>query len=90
MRLLKPAFFTPEVELVLRAMGVALLIGLIVVPISWAYEQRRQARAWQNVACAYRMREVTRRAPLVATVEYQPDPCLTLERLGLDLDVRRY
>jgi hypothetical protein len=90
MRLLKPAFFTPEVELVLRAAGVTLLIGLIVLPISWAYEQRRQARAWQSVACAYRMREVTRRVPLVTMADARQDPCVTLQRLGLDLDVRRY
>jgi hypothetical protein len=50
-----------------------------------AYEQRQKARAWQSVACAYQMREVTRRTPLVGTVSYQQDPCLTLNRLGLEL-----
>jgi len=78
-------FFKPEVELVLKALGVLTLIGLIVLPMAWAYEQRKQARAWQTVACAYRMREVTRHVPLVATVEYRRDPCQALERLGLDL-----
>jgi hypothetical protein len=82
-------FFKPEVERVLMALGIAALIALVVLPMAWAYEQRRQARAWQSVACAYRMREVTRRTPLVATVEYRRDPCLTLNRLGLELDLRR-
>jgi hypothetical protein len=82
-------FFKPEVELVLKTLGIMALVGLVVLPMAWAYEQRQQARAWQSVACAYRMREVTRRTPLVATVDYQRDPCLTLNRLGLELDFRR-
>jgi hypothetical protein len=82
-------FFKPEVERVLKALGVISLVGLIVLPMAWAYEQRKQARAWQSVACAYRMREVTRRTPLVSTVEYRRDPCLTLNRLGLELDFQR-
>ena len=82
-------FFKPEVELVLRALGVLTLIGLIVLPLAWGYQQRKQALAWQSVACAYRIREVTRRTPMVASVDYQRDPCLTLNRLGLELDVRR-
>lgn len=82
-------FFRPEVEAVLKMLGAGILIGLIVLPMAWAYEQRQQARAWQSVACAYRMREITHRAPLVATIDYVRDPCRTLDRLGLDLDVRR-
>jgi hypothetical protein len=82
-------FFRPEVEAVLKMLGVGTLVGLIVLPMAWAYEQRQQARAWQSVACAYRMREITHRAPMVATVDYARDPCRTLQRLGLDLDVQR-
>ena len=82
-------FFKPEVELVLKTLGIATLVALIVMPIAWGYEQRKQARAWQSVACAYRIREVTRRAPLMAGVEYRRDPCVTLQRLGQDLDVQR-
>jgi len=82
-------FFKPEVELVLKTLGIATLVALIVMPIAWGYEQRKQARAWQSVACAYRIREVARRAPLMAGVEYRRDPCVTLQRLGLDLDVQR-
>jgi hypothetical protein len=81
-------FFRAEIEVVLKMLGILTLIGLIVLPMAWGYEQRKQARAWQGVACAYRMREVTRRIPVVATVDYTRDPCVTLERLGLDLDLR--
>ena len=82
-------FFRSEVEAVLKMLGVGVLVGLIVLPLAWAYEQRQQARAWQSVACAYRMREITHRLPMVATVDYRRDPCRTLQRLGLDLDVQR-
>ena len=82
-------FFRPEIEMAIKMLGILTLIGLIVLPVAWGYEQRKQARAWQSVACSYRMREVTRRVPVVATVEYTQNPCLTLERLGLDLDVTR-
>jgi hypothetical protein len=81
-------FFRSEIEMALKMLGILTLIGLIVLPMAWGYEQRKQARVWQSVACAYRMREVTRRAPVVAAVDYTRDPCVTLERLGLDLDVR--
>jgi hypothetical protein len=82
-------FFRPEVEAVLKMLGAGTLVGLIVLPMAWAYEQRQQARAWQSVACAYRMREITRRTPLLSNVDHVRDPCLTLHRLGLDLDVQR-
>lgn len=82
-------FFRREVEAVIKMLGAVILLGLIVLPMGWAYEQRQQARAWQSVACTYRMREIAQRIPLMATVDYARDPCLALERLGLDLDVRR-
>jgi hypothetical protein len=80
-------FFKPEVERVLKALGIVTLVGLVVLPMAVAYEQRQRARAWQSVACAYEMREVTRRTPLVRTVSYQQDPCRTLNRLGLELEL---
>jgi len=82
-------FFRPEVEAALKMVGVAGLITLIVLPVAWGYEQRKQARTWQNVACAYRMKEVARQTPMVATLESRRDACVALERLGLDLDVPR-
>ena len=82
-------FFRREVEAVLRILGAAILLGLIVLPMSWAYEQRQLARAWQSVACTYRMREIAQRTPGMATVDYPRDPCQALRRLGLELDVQR-
>jgi hypothetical protein len=82
-------FFRSEIETVLKMLGILTLIGLIILPMAWGYEQRKQAQAWQSVACSYRMREVTRRTPVVAAVDYAQNPCMTLQRLGLDLDVTR-
>ena len=82
-------FFISEVEIALKTLGIIVLIGVIVLPMAWGYEQRKQAQAWQSVACSYRMREVTRRTPVVAAVDYGRNPCVTLERLGLDLDLTR-
>ena len=82
-------FFRREVETVLKLLGAAILVGLIVLPMGWAYEERQQARAWQSVACTYRLREVAQRTPLMATVGDARDPCQALRQLGLDLDVLR-
>ncbi|HEX3178626.1 MAG TPA: hypothetical protein VHZ49_18260 [Methylomirabilota bacterium] len=82
-------FFRSEVETALKMVAIATLISLIVLPVAWGYEQRKQARTWQNVACAYRMKEIARQTPMIATLEYRGDACTTLERLGLDVDPRR-
>ena len=79
-------FFRREVEVTLKMLGVMALIGLIVLPVAWGYEQRRQARAWQNVACAYRMKEIQRNAPFIPNgPERAQDACAALARLGLPL-----
>jgi hypothetical protein len=78
-------FFRHEIEVTLKTLGVMLLVGLIVLPVAWGYEQRRQARTWQNVACAYRIKEMTRSAPFMANVERAPDACTTLARLGFQM-----
>jgi hypothetical protein len=82
-------FFRSEVETVLKMVGIAGLITMIILPVAWGYEQRKQARTWHNVACAYRMKEVARQAPMIATLPYRHDACVTLEQLGLDLDLPR-
>ena len=82
-------FFRPEIELIFKALGVFILLGLIVLPVAWGYEQRRLAREWQKIACAYRMREVTRRTPFIAAVDANGDACGMLQRLGFTVDDRR-
>ncbi|HEV8642411.1 MAG TPA: hypothetical protein VGV13_15045 [Methylomirabilota bacterium] len=82
-------FFRPEIEATLKTLGVLTLIGLVVWPFAWDYEQRRQARTWQSIACAYRMREAAVRAPVIAGVDYGRNPCQTLQRLGLTLEPPR-
>jgi len=79
-------FFRKEIETTLKMLGVIALIGLIVLPVAWGYEQRRQARTWQNIACAYRIREVASRAPFIVAADVGRNACGTLERLGLALD----
>jgi len=81
--------FRREVEVTLKTIGVLTLIGLIVLPIAWGYEQRKQARTWQNVACAYRTKELAQRTPLIISVDRGHDACGTLERLGLELEIPR-
>jgi hypothetical protein len=79
-------FFRHEIEVTLKMLGVITLLGLIVLPVAWGYEQRRQARTWQNVACAYRIKEVTRSLPFAAaSIDRAPDACTALARLGLNV-----
>jgi len=79
-------FFRPEIERTLKLIMTLVFLGLIVLPASWGYEQRRQALRWQNIACAYRISEVARRSPIVtAGVRYDGDSCSVLRRLGLDI-----
>lgn len=80
--------FRPEVESILKTLGAMSLVALVLAPIAWGYEQRRQARAWRSVACAYRVREVAQRAPIIR-VDYAADPCGALHRLGLVLEPPR-
>ena len=78
-------FFRHEIEIVLKGMGVVALSSLVIIPAAWGYEQRQQARQWRSVACAYRVKEVERHAPIFAPLGQRPDPCATLQRLGLEL-----
>ena len=80
--------FIPALQRTLRAMAITALIGAIVVPVGWGYEQRQQARTWQETACAYRLREVMRGTNLVATVERRGNACAALRELGFDIDPR--
>lgn len=42
-------FFQPEIERILEMLGVIVPLGLMILPIAWGDEQRRQARTWQAV-----------------------------------------
>jgi hypothetical protein len=81
-------FFQHEVEVVLKSLALIVFLMLVVLPAAWGYEQRQQARQWRSVACAFRIREVEQRAPILASLGHRPDPCAILERLGLELEVR--
>lgn len=81
--------FRSEIQTTLKMLGIVTLMGLIMLPFAWGYEQRQLARTWQNVACAYRIKEVARRTPILAATEPGRDACTVLERLGLDLEVSK-
>src|SRR5712691_9878931 len=52
--------FREDIERVLKAVAIVALVGAIVAPVGWGYEQRHQARTWRQAACTYRLREVAR------------------------------
>jgi len=81
--------FRPEIQRALKTLGVLTIVTLIVVPVVWGYGQRQKARTWQNIACAYRIKEVERRTPLLGAIAPGRDACGTLERLGLVLEMPR-
>jgi hypothetical protein len=78
--------FIPAFERTLRAIAVISLIGAVVVPVGWGYEQRQLARTWQETACAYRLKDVTRGTHLIAAVERRGNACAALRELGFEID----
>jgi len=74
--------FIPALQRTLKLIAVIALIGAIVVPVGWGYEQRQQARTWQETACAYQLRDVTRGTQLIATIERRGNACAVLRELG--------
>jgi hypothetical protein len=82
--MLRRGFFRREVELALRGLGCALIVGAFGVTLAWGYHHRQQAQAWRDQACSYRFADVTRRATFLAT-EDPGDACSRLQSLGLDL-----
>ena len=78
--------FIPALERTLKLIAVIALIGAIAVPVGWGYEQRQQARTWQETACAYRLKDVTRGTHLVAAVERRGNACAALRELGFEID----
>ena len=78
-------FFIPSLERVLKIIAVVSLLVAIAVPVAWGYEQRQRARAWQDTACAYRLREVTRGTSLRVAGERQGGACAVLQELGFEV-----
>jgi hypothetical protein len=79
-------FFRPELERALAVIGFVALIGAIVLPVGWGYEQRQQARAWQETACAYRLRELARGTSLFTSSERRGQACAVLRQLGFEIE----
>ncbi len=82
-------FFRPEVEATIKLAVAVGLSSFIVLSFAWGYEQQRQAQNWRLLACTYRLQDSVRRAPFMSGVLNTPDPCATMENLGLRLDVPR-
>ena len=78
-------FFRPDLERALQVAAVLALVGAILVPVGWGYEQRQQARTWQRTACAYRLREVARETNSLVGGERRGDACAVLRQLGLEV-----
>jgi predicted Abi (CAAX) family protease len=78
--------FVPEVQRTLEVLAVVALTVAIALPLSWGYEQRQQARTWQETACAYRLREVTRGMTVPAAAERRGTACAVLHQLGFEVE----
>ena len=82
---LRAPFFVPQLERALEVIAVVALLGMIVFPLVWGYEQRQQARVWQEAACAYRLREVARETNVLVRSDGRGRACTALRELGLDV-----
>jgi hypothetical protein len=79
-------FFEPEVQRIINLVAIGVAVGAFVFPVTWAYRQTQEVRAWRETACAYRLREAVRRTnPMLAVGYGHDDACATLDRLGLDV-----
>jgi hypothetical protein len=77
--------FRREVEVVLKAVAMISLLTLLVLPLAWGYRQRNEARAWREIACAYRLRQALSDGRLMTAADQRADPCERLSELGLQL-----
>lgn len=85
--MIRARFFHPAIEMGLKVLIGVVMISAFLVTLAWGYAQRQRAEEWRETACAYRMAELTRKAPFLATTEQQPPahPCLRLDILGVGL-----
>jgi hypothetical protein len=81
--MLRRGFFRREVELFLRVMGCALVLGTFVFTLAWGYQQRQKAEAWREQACTYRFADLARRATFLG--DDTRDACTRLQSFGLGL-----
>jgi len=77
--------FRPGVEAALKALAVAALVALVVLPFAWGYQQHSEARAWREIACTYRLKEALSDGRLLTPADLRGDPCARLSELGLQL-----
>lgn len=84
--MLRRGFFRREVEALLRAMACGLVVSAFVATLAWGYDQRQQAHAWREQACAYRFSELARRATFLGEQDVQ-DACARLQALGFGLRI---
>jgi hypothetical protein len=87
--MLRRGFFRREVETVLRVAGITLALSVFAATLAWGYQQRQQAHAWREQACAYRFADVARRATFLGT-EPPADACARLHTLGLGIQISGY
>ncbi|HEU4368314.1 MAG TPA: hypothetical protein VFV05_08835 [Methylomirabilota bacterium] len=68
----------------LRFVCGLVVVSAFVVTFAWGYEQRRQAQAWREVACANRVADVASRATFLG-IDDSRGPCERLQALGLGI-----
>jgi hypothetical protein len=84
--MIRPRFFHPTIEMGLKVVIGVVMISAFLVTLAWGYAQRQRAEEWRETACTYRMAELTRKAPFLASAEDQPThPCERLDVLGVSL-----
>ncbi len=77
--------FRPEVEAALKTFAAIALLTLVVLPLAWGYHHRNEARAWREIACAYRLKEALSDGRLLTPADLRGNPCERLSDLGLQL-----
>ena len=50
--------FWPEVQRTLKALLALAIISAVALPVAWGYGQHGKARAWRDIACAYRIQQL--------------------------------
>jgi hypothetical protein len=77
-------FFRPGVQRIINLMVAGAAVCALVLPVTWAYRQAREAHLWRETACAYRQREAAGRTNVMLSVGFRDDdPCGTPRRQGL-------